>query len=1205
MGGCGEPFTRFVDGLIRTHAFVYGIGEAEILTSLRTNIGDGGVDTQVRRDIPNDPTGYCLEATCWQYKAQGYADVSDTDLIKEINKPYAVKLLREGYAYRFAICDDMPPVKQTDWETVLTTEALKINPKAPRALVATASQLASWANRYPALLPAYFPHDPGPVQYFDAWTPNITKATPEFVPVEEWHSKAELIDAHINLINAVRNPIITLQGMAGVGKTRFVYEILKKLSGANNLVFYTADGDDAEVVARFLSNDKLTRGILVADECPVLSRAGISKALKGHTDRVRVVCIDNSGEHVAEEILWLDNLSTAIVERVLERNFTWVPPDRRRLYAAQSGGYIRLAADMCEYDADIQNQGHLGPALEPIQEYYRQRIPEDRQQRAVEAIALVQKVGFGEGVSDELEALCGFTGQTPDEVLEITRGLKDAPGFIARTTRYLYVTPEIIARLAFGRGWRRWFEHEPQAALRRIPSVLLESFQARVARSASSEVRALTGQFFWDSVASLTPADLATDDAVERLAVLIGTNPDQYFPRLALLVKNASDEQLKETKGELGQGGTRRRLVWTAENLAAFPEYFSQAEEILRRLALSENESGVGNNATGEWRNLFRIVLSGAATPFRERLSLLEQLIFSSNKEESTLALTALERTWDFMGTRLVGPSVFAGKLVPPDWRPTSPTEAREALEQVLALFSRVLERGSQDMKDFAWRSLPSDIRPLLGQGMLPELRSIYRRFPVPDKFLANTLESVEEFLQYECRAESGKVADDPYCQDVSQWLNELTPTDFDGRLRAVIGKEPWHHSLREDLSSIELLARELHADPSKMHRTMGYLNSSEARSAGLLGEAIARIDKEGSYLDAVLESASTSEALTLARGYVAGLIAAYPEHSEKLNLWLDRLEDGAPDQAYFLSLCAPESTNPTARTFRLIRQAKIPVHALQNLVYGTLLDQMPPEDFVAAIDLLIKAGDPRALQIAMEIVGRATEKRRAFTPAERDAVWRALAASAPVADRADHWWARTTNEFASTVPDHICDIALLALTGRDYHKRNQAWSVLASIGKSHPDLVMEKVARILVDPQQEWRLRSSVRGHLFQTLPLETVQRWLEATGVEGARCIANYLEPPFLDKQSEPRVPLLTEYVLGTWGGDDVVFRRFAASTHHLQMYSGDIAALHRQEAERGRAFLSHPIAAVRRWAEAEVALGEEQARQWTIRTEEQFME
>jgi hypothetical protein len=228
--GGGQPFTAFVDALIRAHGFVYGVGEAEILTSLRTNIADGGVDTEVQRAMPGDSSGFLLEPTCWQYKARQYADITDNDLLEEIEKRYAKQLIENGYAYRFAICDDMPAEKQTGWEQLLTNRAHQMNPQAPAARVVTASQLAAWANRYPALLPAHFGFDAGPVLYFEAWSRNITKVTPTFVPLEAWNGTAALIENHINLVRPTILATLPLQGMAGVGKTRLVHEVITNLN---------------------------------------------------------------------------------------------------------------------------------------------------------------------------------------------------------------------------------------------------------------------------------------------------------------------------------------------------------------------------------------------------------------------------------------------------------------------------------------------------------------------------------------------------------------------------------------------------------------------------------------------------------------------------------------------------------------------------------------------------------------------------------------------------------------------------------------------------------------------------------------------------------------------------------------------------------------------------------------------------------------
>jgi hypothetical protein len=1208
--GGGQPFTCFVDALIRAHGFVHGVGEAEILTSLRTSISDGGVDTQVRRAMPTDQTEFLQLPTCWQYKARPYAEITEPALLKEIRKPFAARLIGEGYAYRLAICDDMPASKQTRWEELLTANARQINPNAPEARVVTASQLASWANSYPALLPPFFPHDPGPVQYFETWTPNITKTTPTFVAVEEWRGTAELVRAHIDLTQLVTSPIITLQGMAGVGKTRLVYEVVASLQGAKNLVFYTADGEDAETVARFLANNKKTRGVLVADECPVLSRAGIVKILKGHTERVRVVCIDNSGERLgSNEELWLDQLSSPTVEKVLEKNFPWVPADRRRTYAGESRGYIRLAAGLCENDSEIQAKGHFGPALDVIQEYYREKLLEERRQRAVEAISLTQKVGFGEGVSEELDALCEFTGQDRKHVLEIVAELKDVPGFVARTTRYLYVTPEIIAKVAFTRAWRRWFESDPSAALRRIPPILLSTFQARVAQSASAGVRALTGQFFWDSVANLKPADLANEDTVARFATLINTNPDLYFPRLALLVRSATLEELRQSRGSFGSLGSRRTLVWTAEHLAAFPKYFAEAEEILRRLALAETEERIGNNATGVWKELFRIQLSGAATPFPERIELLGRLIFSSDADESALSLEALKETLAITGTRLVGPSVVAGQIVPPDWGPSSLKEFQNCFELILALFDRVFEQGTPEMRHKAWSTFSTHMRRFLSHGMLPTLKAIVQRRSIPDAYLPDILESLDNFLRYECRGESGEAANDPYCRDAAEWLLALTPSDFDRRLKAVVGKDPWHHSRRERVSGIPSeiipLAEQLIQDPAKFEVVLPYLNSPDAASAGLLGEALARLDTDAQYMDRILSTAVESSSNALARGYIGRLITTNPATVERLKTWLDRLEKEAPELAYFVSLSAPELGRPLERTLRLIKDGKLPVQALRNFVVGVFQDRMSSHDLSTVLDLLVQAGDPQSLDIAVDFVGHSIQKGCRSDAKEREAMWRVLEASAPVEDRADYWWVRAVETFAPKDTERACKVAILALTGDDYEKRNRAWSILSSLAKTQPDLVMESVGKILLDEEHGWRLRIGTRSGLFQALPLESVQRWLVETGIEGARMIANHLEPPSVDGNGKPKIHPLTEYVLKKWGDDEAVFGRFAASTHHLQMYTGDIASTYRKEADSARPLLSHPISAIRKWAEHEVALGEDQARQWTIETEEQFLQ
>jgi len=1201
--GTGLPFTRFVDALIQAHGFVFGVGEADILTCQRTNLPDGGVDTEVRTPMPGESTSFMKDhPTCWQYKARRSGDITDHELREEPRKHYAADLIARGYAYRLAICDEISAPERERWCKILDEVIHDINPLAPSAEVISTSQFATWANRYPALLPGHFRFDETEVLHFDAWARNITKVTPRFVPVPKWDAAATRIENHLRLPEASKGAVLSVQGMAGVGKTRLVHEVITRQTGMQQLVMYCSDGEDAEGVARVLANQRGAHCILIADECALASRMSITNTLRGHADRIRVVCIDNSGVRPlggGEEIS-LEQLGTDDVERVLERNFPRVPYDRRRAYAQLSGGYIRFAADLSEHDAEIELTGHLGPALNPVNDYYCNRIQGDKERRVVEAIALMQKVGFSGSVAGELDELAALTGVDRGEVLEVAATLKDTPGFIVRTTRYLYITPEIIARIAFENAWRRWIEGDPDAFLRKIPPALLESFQARVARSGSAEVRARSGEFFWASVRELRSLDLADAPKVERLARLVDTDPEKYFPKMVSLVDDATLDELREAKG--GRG-SRRTLVWTAERLAGFPKFFRQSEAMLRRLAIAESETGISNNATGIWKELFRIQLSGSANPFPDRLSIVNELLLSADTVERTLGATALKETLNFMGTRLVGPAVVGGQIVPPNWRPADFQEFTECLVLIIDSFERVFEKGESDVRESAWTILVTHVRSLLGHGLFPRLKALVDRWQVPEPMLPAFLESIEDFLKYECGSA------DPagfYCAETRAWNEALTPGDFLGRLKATVGKDPWHHSIREDLSDLPTafmpLAEELLHDPAKLETSLPFLYSKDAASAGLLGDALARLDITGGYMDRIFEAAIPADALAFGRAYAARLLLLSPFLAAKLNAWIDRLETPAPLVAFWMALATADCSHPLDRAFRMIEAGTIPVQALQHFVMGSLLDQMSSEELAAVLDKLVAAGDAESSHIAVDFVGHCGQRQRHLSVVELEAVWRVLANSAPMEDRADYWWTRGVEALSPESPERGCEVAILALTGEDYEKRQRAWSILAQLGRLQPQLVMHRVGAVMLSKEHSWRLQSSARGGLFQSLPLAVVEAWLGETGVDGARLIAGHLVSPTVDSGGREMLAPLTEFVLSRWGDDEEVFERFAASRHHLQLYTGDMAANHRQEAERAKPFLFHRISAIRRWAENEVDMGEKQARNWDIRNEEQ---
>ena len=69
------------------------------------------------------------------------------------------------------------------------------------------------------------------------------------------------------------------------------------------------------------------------------------------------------------------------------------------------------------------------------------------------------------------------------------------------------------------------------------------------------------------------------------------------------------------------EGDVRRRLVETLEKIAFHNDTFSDGARILLQLAVAENETWA-NNATGQFKELFPIVLGGTEADGEARLRL-------------------------------------------------------------------------------------------------------------------------------------------------------------------------------------------------------------------------------------------------------------------------------------------------------------------------------------------------------------------------------------------------------------------------------------------------------------------------------------------------------------------------------------------------------------------------------------------------------
>jgi len=794
----GKPFTDLLDRLIRSYTWTLGIPPSAVLDNPRTNYRDGGVDTQVTVGAP-DPWNYFNGTSTWQYKAVELKDLSDSKVKEEISgesKHYVRSLLRDGYAYRMCIAHDGPAERKAEIKALLDAEIEKVNRAAPKSIVLFASEVLAWVNTFPAIAAEILGSPMTDFFHFATWQNRERAVTKTFVPTPESAVIFENVQSHLNWKNTPTSARLTVSGDAGVGKSRTVFEAIAALPEVAPLVLYMDDEDKALNVARAMANHQNLYAVIVADECLDATAFQLAKILQGVEHRVRLVTIDNALERGDKSELRLNRTSTSTVEKIVEANFPNIDLSRRYRYCRLAEGYLRFAIFLCDHDDLIVQQGHLGELLNDTKGYLgtlfgRDGPFEQADFGALMVVSLVERCGVTGNAFPELEQLCALVNVDPNDVRDRLHRMQKTNGLVARAGRYFYVTPTPIAMVCFQMAWSKWAELDPKPFLESFPPGLVPSFLARMAR-APEEVGKVVNAYFrnWELSRG---GDIFTDaNETERFLLLVRAAPDQMVPRLHNLVLTATPEQLGK-----GYGAGRRNLVVEANEIAAFPQWFFAAEEILFTLARYETEPALGNNATELWSGLFPI-MSHVATPFDDRFRIIQQRARTGDAATRILCVEALQSALDDQRVHMMGGQTYGHRIAPSPWRAKTypelytymkmclgelkglscdadPAVREKAIAALIRSIRRLVFRGFTEQAKEGAGTLPPHVRPVLRAGL--------REFLL----LNNSEHSPHSEEEKKQRAES-----------VDEWVKELASTDLHDRLVEEVGPDSWDHHLEQ-----------------------------------------------------------------------------------------------------------------------------------------------------------------------------------------------------------------------------------------------------------------------------------------------------------------------------------------------------------------------------------------------------------------------
>jgi len=727
---------------------------------LQITIADGGEDGRVSWEGGVPATDYVPSRfTVFQAKATNLYEAS---VSSEVAKPSAkgrrrindavAEAIRQQGAY--VIVSSHPYTGQKigrlrDEIASTIRSCGAVIPKRFRWDIYDANKLASWVNSHPpiALWLAEIGRGRSVVglQSHDSWarSPEIHRNNwvadddPRFVPrdvdidVSERREKSRnawtfrQAAEHIHAFLSKRERVLRIVGPSGFGKSRFAFELFNQRSAIADAIesasLLYADlrvaGEEAIKLAVEIADSGLS-ATMVVDECSDEQHATFVNCSRRAGSKLRLVTIDVESEVATAGdtlVVTLEEASDQTISAIARNVAPTLSDAALRLIEQFSHGFPRMAVLAAP-------RGGVGKnAVRSVAEFVerivwgRRRFNADAQ-KALEVASLFEWLGLDGGAANEASFVAESLARTSREAfLEHVRSFVDR-GIVSVKGDFVQIAPAPLAAVL---GAKR---------VAVLPEDALDSFWSmapeRLKKSLLRRMRWLDEANHARSFAKrlLQPsrlgnvAQLSTEFGADCIDRLVHIDPDTSIETLFRLINGLDAAGLK------GLGAGRRHLVWALEKLAFRRDSFVKAATLLRRLATVETEEKISNNATGQFRQLFQIYLSGTQAAPRDRLLVLDEGLLSTDPNELFVCLGALDQmlaTHHF--SRSAGAEELGSGAPMEDWSPSAHTEIQGYLQAALDRLS-VIASGPEPFANRARGIVASHIRGLLNQIPLPKI---------------------------------------------------------------------------------------------------------------------------------------------------------------------------------------------------------------------------------------------------------------------------------------------------------------------------------------------------------------------------------------------------------------------------------------------------------------------------------------------------
>lgn len=1087
--------------------------------------------------------------------------------------------------------------------------------------VRDASQIVSWVNSHPSVAVWVFeqtqPGLAGPFRSWDHWHGRGEHAACSWVE----DPRLEPFRARLVELISVPRGVARVVGLSGVGKSRLVLEAFRPTANGESpasslspLVLYTVESEtSAETVKKTVQNlaDARMRAVIVVDRCLEETHQDLAAFVKPSSSRLSLVTIDHEIPKrtvLPDDSLLVEQADTTVIEGMLTQLSPALPgADQRRLVKFADGNPL-MAVLIAQAWTDAL------PIASASDDTFIDRIilgrnPSD-QKLLIEAAMLLGAfalVGSTPPMHGELEEVARLgRNRTADDLHSAFEELKSR-GVVQQRGRLLTLQPRAIAFAMAERQWKDWRQRRWEEVLAgSLPEKLKTRAAERLALINASPIAAEVAQHVCRRGGVLDSLEeLKREGNGDLLCSLAEIDTEIVANLLERVLEPLSTVELKGLAGDL-----RRDLVRTAEKIAFVSRTFERGARLLLDLAVAENENWA-NNATGQFKGLFPVVLGGTEADGQERLRFLDKALQTTDNNRLNILVEALLKGAKTEGfSRSIGAEVHGSRPMFHCWQPATNEQIRSYLEQCVNRLIRLASR-TDEVGRHARSGLGNRLSGLVWNGLVDVAERAVDAITASQQcYWPEALTSLAKAVGH-----ARKRLDAVTEERVKVLLDRLQPVGFDHRVQYLVTEMQWdypidqrldHDSRRNrQIAAVEQLVAELLSRPAELTRLLPHLCQGRHRMASIFGGALAKqaaepLDWQAPIVSAVAAAPFEERNFDLLTGYFAALAEREPQ---SVNAFKDEASRSDVFGPALPLLCwrIGISGHDIALACKALTAGTVPPSALHCWSLGRALGHFRPDELAPLFDCLINM-DEQAFFIALDLMGmyafRNKEALEGLRPQLRRAarIFSNLQKRTVSGDLGDaHFqelmkWLLKKGRHDADARAIAMDLAKAMAEANDFDRGKSIEPLLPLLLSEFPEITWPLLgASIAAGGGPAWNLQYILGKELFSlghaailSLPEDTMFAWCHANPDIAPAFVARTV--PLLTS-SDPKDPArqlhpIIRRLLDEFGQREDVRQAISINLHTFGWTGGKASyfALYR---EPFRELEAHPIGAVSRWA------------------------